>query len=60
MQIVNTEKNTNNDKIFNLTDEEGNNISETIYYEDEIDSQKEGKSKQYKFIVLANKNIIEI
>ena len=31
MQIVNTEKNTNNDKVFNLTDEEGNNISETIY-----------------------------
>lgn len=46
IQIINTEKNSNNDKIFNLIDEEGNNISETIYYEDEIDSQKEGKSKQ--------------
>lgn len=59
IQILNTEKNSNNDKIFNLTDEEGNNISETIYYEEELDSQKEGNSKEYKFIILANKNIIE-
>ena len=49
----------NNDAIFNFQDDEGNNITETIYYENENVNDNEVKKEQYKFILLANKQIID-
>ena len=55
-QLIIAEKMANNDTIFNFQDDEGNNIAETIYYENENDN--EVKMEQYKFILLGNKQII--
>ena len=49
----------NNDAIFNFQDDEGNNITQTIYYENENVNDNEVKKEQYKFILLANKQIID-
>lgn len=49
----------NNETIFNFQDVEGNNIAETIYYENENENDNEVKKEQYKFILLANKQIID-
>ena len=58
MQLIITEKNANSNKIFNFEDEQGSNIAEIIYYGEEKDVPNDENSKQYKFILLANKQII--
>jgi len=58
VQLIITEKYAHSDKIFNFEDEQGNNILEIIFYEEENDAPNDGKSKQYKLILLANKQII--